>query len=97
MNFEVEKPVEILKKLSQPKSKILRRHIFVKGVVQGVGFRPFVYSLAQRHGLKGWVNNSSEGVHLEVEGDPGVVEQFTGEISRYAPPRAGSNPCSSRI
>jgi len=60
----------------------------VKGVVQGVGFRPFVYSLAQRHGLKGWVNNSSEGVHLEVEGDPGVVEQFTGEISRYAPPRA---------
>ena len=60
----------------------------MKGVVQGVGFRPFVYSLAQRHGLKGWVNNSSEGVHLEVEGDPGVVEQFTGEISRYAPPRA---------
>ena len=52
MNFEVEKPVEILKKLSQPKAKILRRHICVKGVVQGVGFRPFVYSLAQHHGLK---------------------------------------------
>ncbi len=88
MNFEVEKSVEIIKKLSKPKFKMLRRHIFLKGVVQGVGFRPFVYSLAQRHGLKGWVNNSSEGVHLEVEGDWGVVEQFTQEISRYAPPRA---------
>ncbi len=66
----------------------MRRHIFVKGVVQGVGFRPFVYSLAQGRSLKGWVNNSSEGVHIEVEGTPKSIEQFTRDISLKAPPRA---------
>ena len=90
MNSEAEKSAGSIKKkkLSRIEFKMLRRHILLKGVVQGVGFRPFVYSLARRHGLKGWVNNSSEGVHLEVEGDSGAVEQFTLEISRFAPPRA---------
>ncbi len=60
----------------------------MQGVVQGVGFRPFVFNLASRHGLQGWVNNSSEGVHLEVEGSPERVERFTAEVTREAPPRA---------
>lgn len=88
MNFEVHKPVQTIKNLNRTETKILRRHIFLKGVVQGVGFRPFVYGLARRHGVKGWVNNSSQGVHIEVEGDPGTVEQFTRDVSRHAPPRA---------
>jgi hydrogenase maturation protein HypF len=66
----------------------VRRHVLLKGVVQGVGFRPFVYGLAKRHGLKGWVNNSSEGVHLEVEGDLANIERFTRDLSSNAPPRA---------
>ena len=40
----------------------------VRGRVQGVGFRPFVWQLARRHGLGGWVRNDAEGVLLEVEG-----------------------------
>ncbi len=66
----------------------VRRHLFLTGVVQGVGFRPFIYGLALQHGLKGWVYNSSEGVHIEVEGDSRAVEQFTQEVPRRAPARA---------
>jgi hydrogenase maturation protein HypF len=84
----VQEPAEPTAYLSRMKTKVLRRHILLKGIVQGVGFRPFVFGLARRHGLKGWVNNSSEGVHLEVEGDPGVIENFTRKVSREAPPRA---------
>ena len=47
----------------------VRRHIRVRGVVQGVGFRPFVYKLARSLGLCGYVFNSSSGVTIEVEGE----------------------------
>lgn len=60
----------------------------VKGIVQGVGFRPFVYQLAVRHALNGWVRNQSDGVEIEVAGRPGEVEQFLRDISREAPPLA---------
>jgi len=43
--------------------------ISVRGVVQGVGFRPFVYGLATKHNLKGWVCNTSEDVKIEIEGE----------------------------
>ena len=43
--------------------------VTVRGVVQGVGFRPFVYRLANHHNLKGWVRNTSGSVEIEVEGD----------------------------
>src|SRR5438128_2011718 len=46
----------------------LRLRLRVRGAVQGVGFRPFVYRLATELGLPGWVNNSSQGVLVEVEG-----------------------------
>ena len=57
-----------------------RRRIVVKGVVQGVGFRPFVYNLATSLGLKGYVNNSSRGVTIEIEGEPERYD--TKEVNR---------------
>ena len=52
------------------------RHIAVYGVVQGVGFRPFVYRLAQEQGLAGWVRNTSWGVEIEVDGRAEALERF---------------------
>ncbi|HXP60797.1 MAG TPA: carbamoyltransferase HypF, partial [Dongiaceae bacterium] len=48
----------------------------IRGAVQGVGFRPFVFRLAGELGLKGWVNNSPQGVFIEAEGGPAELEQF---------------------
>jgi hydrogenase maturation protein HypF len=62
--------------------------ISVRGVVQGVGFRPFVYQLANRHDLKGWVCNTSEDVKIEVEGDTESIRQFLQDLTTKAPPRA---------
>ncbi|HEV2924511.1 MAG TPA: carbamoyltransferase HypF [Solirubrobacteraceae bacterium] len=60
----------------------------VEGTVQGVGFRPFVYRLADEHGLTGFVLNDSHGVLLEVEGSAGAVEEFLARLARDAPPLA---------
>ncbi len=65
-----------------------RRRIHVDGVVQGVGFRPFIYGLATRHGLTGWVLNSSSGVDIEVQGAPQQVAAFVEAIRAEAPPLA---------
>jgi len=65
-----------------------RREISVRGIVQGVGFRPFVYALARRHGLAGLVRNDAEGVHIEAEGAPEELERFLLGIEREAPPLA---------
>ncbi len=62
--------------------------ISVRGIVQGVGFRPFVYGLAVKHNLKGWVYNTSEDVKIEVEGKADAVRQFEREIQTQAPPLA---------
>ncbi|MGL5807399.1 MAG: acylphosphatase, partial [Xenococcaceae cyanobacterium] len=51
-------------------------HLTIQGAVQGVGFRPFVYRLAKEIGLLGWVNNSTEGVFIEVEGTQQQLETF---------------------
>ena len=63
-------------------------HISVRGIVQGVGFRPFVYGLAVKHGLKGWVCNTSEGVKIEVEGKAEAIQRFEQELHTQAPPLA---------
>jgi hydrogenase maturation protein HypF len=63
-------------------------HISVFGVVQGVGFRPFVYGLATTHNLKGWVCNTSEDVKIEIEGKAEAIEQFKLELQTKAPPLA---------
>jgi hydrogenase maturation protein HypF len=62
--------------------------ISVRGIVQGVGFRPFVYGLAVKHNLKGWVYNTSEDVRIEVEGKAQAIQQFEQELETQAPPLA---------
>jgi hydrogenase maturation protein HypF len=62
-----------------------RWEISVRGIVQGVGFRPFVYALARRYGLAGLVRNDAEGVHVEVEGDAVRLDLFVRGIEREAP------------
>jgi hydrogenase maturation protein HypF len=61
--------------------------IKVRGVVQGVGFRPFVYRLARTNGLKGWVLNAEEGVEIHLEGEKGSVQSFLEGI-KARPPQA---------
>jgi hydrogenase maturation protein HypF len=61
------------------------RRYQIRGIVQGVGFRPFVFRTAERHALGGWVRNDSEGVVLEVQGHPGALEEFIVEVSTRAP------------
>ena len=65
-----------------------RRGVDVRGIVQGVGFRPFVYALARRHGLSGMVRNDAEGVRIEVEGAHEELERFIRALQEDAPPLA---------
>ena len=67
---------------------ILLKKIHVTGVVQGVGFRPFVYQLAHTQGLTGWVLNTSAGVDIEVEGPPEALLRFLRDLEAQAPPLA---------
>jgi hydrogenase maturation protein HypF len=60
----------------------------LRGVVQGVGMRPFIYRLACAHGLSGTVANSARGVVVDVEGPPGAVDAFERELTLRAPPLA---------
>src|SRR5580693_5943271 len=60
----------------------------VRGTVQGVGFRPYVYRLAGELGLAGWVLNDAHGVLLEVEGDGAAVDAFVARLGAEAPPLA---------
>jgi hydrogenase maturation protein HypF len=69
-------------------SQRVRTSIRVEGTVQGVGFRPFVYSLASRLGLGGVVGNDSDGVFAEVEGSPSAVRKFIAALENEAPPLA---------
>jgi hydrogenase maturation protein HypF len=66
----------------------VRRHVRVEGVVQGVGFRPFVYGLAGRLGVSGLVGNDTHGVFVEVEGTVAQVEAFLAGLAEQAPPLA---------
>ncbi len=65
-----------------------RRAIAVRGTVQGVGFRPFVFGLASRLKLNGFVRNDAGGVAIEVEGPAGRVEEFVDALATDAPPLA---------
>src|SRR5438552_9656202 len=65
-----------------------RLKLVVRGAVQGVGFRPFVYRLATELGLNGWVNNSPQGVFLEVEGRRAAAENFLLRLETEKPPRS---------
>lgn len=56
--------------------------------MQGVGFRPFIYGLAHDFGLKGWISNTSDGVHLEFNADENISRNFYNEIVAHPPPLA---------
>ena len=66
----------------------MRRAVLVCGVVQGVGFRPFVYRLAFEEGLAGFIGNDTDGVTIEVEGPEERVEAFLDRLRAEAPPLA---------
>lgn len=67
---------------------ITARSIVVRGVVQGVGFRPFVYRLARANSLAGWVLNEEGGVHIHVEGAENSLNSFLQNLSADAPSAA---------
>ncbi|HEX2782885.1 MAG TPA: carbamoyltransferase HypF [Ilumatobacteraceae bacterium] len=69
-------------------ASVERRRLVVTGVVQGVGFRPFVHRLSAELGLAGFVGNDAGGVFIEVEGDVAVLEEFADRLRRDAPPLA---------
>ena len=62
--------------------------IRVRGVVQGVGFRPFVYRLARAHTLNGWVLNAEQGVEIHLEGAESGLEAFVRGLKTQSPPAA---------
>ena len=74
---------------STPEPRTIRRvAVTVRGVVQGVGFRPFVYRIAQAGGLAGWVQNEADRVRIEACGEPSAVAAFLDALRRDAPPQA---------
>lgn len=62
-----------------------RIRLVVQGQVQGVGFRPFVFTLAEEHALTGLVRNSPRGVVIEVQGDPASLDAFAADLERRLP------------
>lgn len=74
------------------------RSIQVRGVVQGVGFRPFIFRLARAHSLAGWVLNQEQGVDIRLEGSEPAIKTFLHELTTQPPPAAritslDVNPC----
>ncbi|WP_245613600.1 carbamoyltransferase HypF [Pelobacter seleniigenes] len=67
---------------------ITRTRLHIEGIVQGVGFRPFVYREAQACGLAGWVLNNSQGVLIEIEGLPAQQQEFLARLQQRLPPLA---------
>ena len=65
-----------------------RERLRLRGVLQGVGFRPHAFRLAQRFGLAGSVRNDGEGVTLEIEGEAGALAAFRGALAAELPPLA---------
>ncbi|MEA2088215.1 MAG: acylphosphatase, partial [Candidatus Caldatribacteriota bacterium] len=63
----------------------IRKNIITKGIVQGVGFRPFIHKLAQNYNLSGWVLNSNQGVEIEVEGKTEEIDSFVSDIKKKLP------------
>jgi hydrogenase maturation protein HypF len=66
----------------------VRYHVSIQGIVQGVGFRPFVYQQAEAGNLTGQVTNTSQGVELEIEGEAEAVEKFLRTLQNNPPPLA---------
>ena len=65
--------------------QLQRVRAVIHGAVQGVGFRPFIYRLAEEMNLKGWVINNTQGVFIEAEAEPEVLQRFLLRIAREKP------------
>lgn len=74
-------------------SECIRQSLLVGGQVQGVGFRPFVYRCAVRHGLSGSVGNTSRGVEIQVQGSAAAVAAFVQDLHSTLPPLARITSC----
>ncbi len=73
-----------------------RKRIEIEGIVQGVGFRPFIHKLAKSHNIKGFVLNKPEGVIIEVEGEQTIIEHLIKDIREKAPPFARIRKINSK-
>jgi len=73
-----------------------RRELRVRGVVQGVGFRPFVYRLALEENLAGFIGNDTDGVFIEIEGPPERVSAFAVRLRADAPPLSRIDSVTTR-
>ena len=71
--------------------KIIRARLEITGIIQGVGFRPFVYRLAKSRGLNGYIANTAAGVTIEIDGTDAEIERFAQDITREKPPLASIN------
>ena len=65
-----------------------RVEIKITGIVQGIGFRPFIYNLARSHSIRGWVLNNEKGVFIDAEAENGNLDRFIKDIPKLAPPLA---------
>ena len=72
-------------------------HIHIKGCVQGVGFRPFVYQLAQKYKLYGEVSNSSDGVHIILNAKKEDLHSFLSDLKQLSPPLSKVESISSKL
>ena len=68
--------------------EIIGASIHITGIVQGVGFRPFVFGLATRYGVNGWVRNTSAGVDIEIDGESELLDSFVRVLKSELPPLA---------
>src|SRR2546421_7179330 len=78
-------------------STIQRRRIVIQGIVQGVGFRPFVYGQALQRELAGFVLNDSSGVTIDVEGIAGALDDFQRALHEETPTLARIDSVSSEV
>ena len=67
---------------------VKRAEIKITGIVQGIGFRPFIYGLAEAHSIRGWVLNNEKGVFIDAESEDGDLDAFVQNIPKLAPPLA---------
>jgi hydrogenase maturation protein HypF len=82
-----------------PKADLLtvqRYEVVVRGIVQGVGFRPFVYRLAAEEGLAGFIGNDTDGVTIEVEGSSASLDSFLSRLRTEAPPLSRIDSIAAR-
>jgi len=75
----------------------VNRKLHITGIVQGVGFRPFIYQLADRYLLNGYIVNTPAGVTLEIEGDISRIDAFMGSLQNELPPLARIDTISNEI